>query len=40
MEPYERVMLAINHQSVDRCPIDYIATPEAHANFKKVTWYR
>jgi uroporphyrinogen decarboxylase len=35
MEPYERIMSAINHQSVDRCPIDYIATPEAHANFKK-----
>lgn len=35
MEPYERVMSAINHQSVDRCPIDYIATPEAHASLKR-----
>lgn len=35
MESYDRVMLAINHQSADRCPINYTATPEAHANLKR-----
>ncbi len=35
MQPYDRIMSAINHRVVDRLPIDYVATPEAHANFKK-----
>ncbi|MDP7637593.1 MAG: uroporphyrinogen decarboxylase family protein [Phycisphaerae bacterium] len=35
MEPYERVMSAINHRRPDRAPIDYGATPESHANLKK-----
>ena len=35
MEPYERVMRAINHQVPDRPPLNYLATPEANANLKK-----
>ncbi len=35
MEPYERVMAAINHRVPDRPPINYLATPEANANLKK-----
>ncbi|MCK5526787.1 MAG: hypothetical protein KAJ05_06535 [Candidatus Latescibacteria bacterium] len=35
MEPYERVLAAMNHEEPDRPPIDYIATPEVHAELKK-----
>jgi uroporphyrinogen decarboxylase len=35
MEPYERVLAAMNHQEPDRPPMDYIATPEVHAELKK-----
>lgn len=34
MEPYERILKAINHQRSDRPPINYVATPEAHNNLK------
>jgi len=35
MEPYERVMSAIDHRQPDRAPIDYAATPEFHATLKR-----
>ncbi|MBU0477202.1 uroporphyrinogen decarboxylase family protein [bacterium] len=35
MEPYERILKAINHQRPDRPAIDYIATPETNAMVKK-----
>ena len=35
MEPYERVIRAINYSHPDRVPIDYTATPEFHAKLKK-----
>ncbi len=35
MTPYERVVRAVRHQRADRLPIDYSATPEAHAALKK-----
>ena len=34
MQAYDRVMAAVRHESTDRVPIDYIATPEFHASFK------
>jgi len=35
MEPYDRIMAALNHTAPDRTPIDYVATPEFHAVLKK-----
>ena len=35
MEPYERVMAAINHRTTDRPPIDYLATPEVNTELKR-----
>jgi len=35
MEPYERVFAAINHRESDRPPINYLATPEVHAELKR-----
>lgn len=35
MEPYERVISAIDHRQPDRAPIDYEATPEFHAKLKQ-----
>ena len=34
MTPYERVASAVRHERPDRLPIDYIATPESHAQLK------
>ena len=34
MNGYERVASAVQHKKTDRLPIDYIATPEAHAALK------
>lgn len=35
MEPYEHVITAMSHRTPDRPPINYVATPEAHANLKR-----
>ena len=35
MEPYERVMRAVQHRPSDRVPLDYVATPEFNAKLKK-----
>ena len=35
MEPYERVIAAVNHRQPDRLPIDYIATPEFNTDLKQ-----
>jgi uroporphyrinogen decarboxylase len=35
MEPYERIVKCVKHQRPDRPAIDYVATPEAHANLKR-----
>ena len=35
MSGYERVLKAVRHERSDRLPIDYSATPEAHAQLKK-----
>jgi uroporphyrinogen decarboxylase len=34
MTPYERIVSAVRHERQDRLPIDYTATPEAHARLK------
>ena len=34
MTPYERIMAAVRHERGDRLPLDYAATPEAHARLK------
>ena len=34
MNGYERVACAVQHRKADRLPIDYLATPEAHAALK------
>jgi len=34
MDPYDRVASAVRHERADRLPIDYVATPEAHARLK------
>ena len=35
IEPYERVFAAMNHHTLDRPPINYIATPEVNVTLKK-----
>jgi uroporphyrinogen decarboxylase len=35
MEPYERIVAAVQHRQPDRAPIDYIATPEFQALLKR-----
>ena len=35
MEPYDRLLTALHHQTPDRTPIDYITTPEFHTALKK-----
>ena len=35
MQPYERIINAVKHRRSDRLPINYNATPEAHAAIKK-----
>jgi len=35
MTGYERVINSVRHQRSDRLPIDYVATPEAHAALKR-----
>ncbi|MFH1008966.1 MAG: uroporphyrinogen decarboxylase family protein [Candidatus Latescibacterota bacterium] len=35
MEPYERLMTALEHRKPDRPPIDFLATPEVHTQLKK-----
>ena len=35
MTGYERVVNAVHHRRSDRLPIDYVATPEAHASLKE-----
>ena len=35
MTSYERVLKAVAHERPDRLPVDYVATPEAHAKLKK-----
>ena len=34
MTPYERIVSAVQHRRADRLPLDYVATPEAHAALK------
>jgi len=34
MDGYERIVCAVRHEKADRLPIDYLATPEAHAALK------
>ena len=35
MEPYDRILKTVNHQTPDRPAIDYVTTPETNDNLKK-----